>query len=279
MNLPEIKKQLDKLQQYYEFLAASSDVTSHIDRDTFLMQLRELYDLILSSETAPKESLRKVEPTPAKEEPIRETAPKEEPIKEPEPPKKTTKLVFNQPETIVKEERIKEDSQPIEEPKKTVEEEKIKQEEKVKIELPVQEEPKVEEKKPEPTVPVQEEPKVDEVKVVESPRVDAGSFNEDFEELFVFKQATDLAAKLSQSPIANLSVALSLNDKHFYTNELFGGDAVRFTQAVDFLNSAGNFDRARVYIEEQLILQLDWLKKEKKESAKNFIKLVRRRYF
>lgn len=310
MNLQEIKARLDKLQRYYEFLAASADKISTLDRDALLAQLRDLYDVVLSSSNvqtttviAPvveKEPV--VEKTPEVKEVVIPVA--EEPKKE-EPVKKTPKLVFTQteqPETK-KEEPVQVVIEPVkEEPKAEVKVEPVKetpvivepvkevvniepQEEFVQIVIePVKEEPKAEVK----VEPIKEEPKVETkvepVKVVEPPKEEpkkveeTASFNEEYDELFQFKQATDLAAKLSESPIANLNKALGVNEKLYYINALFGGDVAKFNDAIVFFNDAGLLEKARAYMEEKLIDQLAWMSKEKKPIAKEFVKLVRRRY-
>jgi len=261
MNLLEIKNRLDSLNKYYEFLSTTPDNISAIDKDTFLMKLRELYDLVLF------DSAKKIEET------IVDTIPeKEEPkVEEAKNTKKTAQFVYTQTETTKKVEekpktvieKVKETTPPVVEKK-----EEPKKEPEVVVEI-AKEEPK---KEPEAVVETaKEEPKDNKVST-------EGDFNEDFEELFVYKQATDLAAKLSESPISNLSQVLGLNEKFYYINELFGGDAAKFNQAIDYLNTIGDFDKARLYMEQNFVEQLGWIKKEKKNLAKDFIKLVRRRY-
>lgn len=271
MNLSEIKSRLDNLIKYYDFLAASGDHISAIDKDSFLMKLRELYDVVISDGDA---NSAKTTVAPVKEEPK-----VEEPIKEEKTVKKTTQFVFTNTENTAKEEP---------EPKK-----EVKTELKAKIEEPIVEAPKeilkvekkeealkVEVPKEEPkavVVETKKEPQKEEPKIEESASSE-GAFKEDYAELFVFKLATDIAAKLSEAPIANLSQVLGLNEKFYYINELFGGDAAKFNQSIDYLNAVGDFDKARLYIEENLVEQLGWMKKERKSLAKDFIKLVRRRY-
>jgi hypothetical protein len=130
---------------------------------------------------------------------------------------------------------------------------------------------KVEEQKP--------EEQIQKVQTPESINQDRDfEFNPEFEELFIFKQATDLAAKLSESPVSDLSKVLGVNEKLLYTKELFGGDTAKFNEAVSFFNRAGFFDKARSFIEYNLIEPYHWMSKEKKASAREFIKLIRRRY-
>ena len=105
------------------------------------------------------------------------------------------------------------------------------------------------------------------------------SFNEEYDNLFEVKIATDLSQKLSAAPIADLSRALGLNEKFLYINELFGGDVNTFQATMQKLNEFDDMNQARAYLEKELIEQQGWVsKKERKPVAKNFIKLVNRRY-
>lgn len=274
MNLDAVKSKLDRLNRFYEFMASNPNDISSLDRDSFLMQLRELYALVLEEEEAKSDLESK------------ETRKTEEPIEEPKkkPLKKSAKFVFNtakkeeKTETVVEKKEPKaEKLEPVEpkvETPKPVEEKKVTVVPKEKLEE-VKEEPKVEEKK-------EEAPKIESKK--EKPKEDPKevaleeAFNEDFEELFVHKQATDLAAKLSESPIKDLNEKLGLNEKFHYINELFGGDVAKFKESIDFLNTAEHFDQARRFMEKELVDQFNWMKKMKKSLAKDFVKLVRRRY-
>lgn len=275
MNLDAVKSKLDRLNRFYEFMASNPNDISSLDRDSFLMQLRELYTLVLAEE----EVKQNPEPIEARktEEPIE--APKKRPLK------KSAKFVFNTAKKEDKVEPIIEKKEPkvekIEQVKlkeeipKTAEEEKVilVPEKKLK-EVKEEPKPKVEEKKQEEAPKIEkEEPKAEAKEILAE-----GVFNEDFEELFVHKQATDLAAKLSESPVKDLNEKLGLNEKFHYINELFGGDVAKFKESIDFFNTAENFDNARRFMEKELVDEFNWMKKMKKSLAKDFVKLVRRRY-
>ena len=49
MNLDAIKSKLDRLNRFYEFMATNPNDISQLDKDSFLMQIRELYSLITTS--------------------------------------------------------------------------------------------------------------------------------------------------------------------------------------------------------------------------------------
>ena len=83
---------------------------------------------------------------------------------------------------------------------------------------------------------------------------------------------------LSEAPIKDLGKALGLNEKFLYINELFNGDVEKFQSSIKILNEGDSFTAARVHIESALIEQHQWMKKLKKPVAKEFVKLVRRRY-
>lgn len=247
MNLQNIKQKLDKINHFYAYLESNKNEISKIDKDSLLAYIRGLYDACLD-DNAEKEVVV-VEKVVEKivEKVVEVPVEKKTEIVENEP-KKGTKLIFNtteEPKTVEKTTVI------------------VKEEPKAVIQNPVIE--KVVEKVIEPVVETQ-------------PVENTSSYNEEYEELFLFKTATDISQKLSESRLEDLSKALGLNEKFLYINELFGGDVAKFQAAIKFLNDAKTFDNARTFIEKDLIEQYKWLDKLKKPVAKDFVKLVRRRY-
>lgn len=281
MNLTKFKTQLDKVNRYYEYIAQDGQL-SNIERDTMMAYIRNMYELFFEEEAkteAPKEVLKETSVVPKiSTETVRATAP-------PVTVKKRPKLVFTDtPKTEVPKIETKKTEIPkIEVPKEQPEVVKTRI-----IETPKQETPKVEQPKEEsnPKIEVKEivkkepEPKVETPKVEQPKKVaSTNEFNEEYEELFLFKEATDISQKLSESPILDLTKALGLNEKFLFINELFGGDAAKFKAAIDVFNEPmDSFDKARAYMEKELVEQFDWLNKLKKTVAKDFVKLVRRRY-
>jgi hypothetical protein len=271
MNLKEIKIKLDKLNRYFDFLNSLDGKISALDKDAFLGQLRELYVLSLFDEV--KQDI--VEHQPVFHKTVEPIAKEELTIVKEEPLKKSPTIIFNEPTKF----------EPVQElPPK---EETIQIEKTEEKSLPTE---IINEKAAVPTIV--EQPKstggllpehketrisVDEIVPLDE-KTEEVDFNGDFEELFIFKQATDLAAKLSESPIANLNKALGVNEKLYYLRELFGGDTSKFNDALEFFNEAGIFEKARAYMEANLIETHNWISKEKKNIAKEFVKLVRRRY-
>ncbi len=104
-------------------------------------------------------------------------------------------------------------------------------------------------------------------------------FNAEYDDLFAFKTTGELSQKLADSRVEDLHKSMGLNDKFLYINELFGGNSTRFKQAIDHFNTeCRDLDDAREYIERELIQTFRWLTPLKTSLAKDFIKLLRRRY-
>lgn len=97
-------------------------------------------------------------------------------------------------------------------------------------------------------------------------------------ELFEQKEVKEISEKLSQSPIKDLSKIMGINDKLHTISELFGGDAKLYEQTMTTLNGFHNFEEAKHFLLENIATRYDWTLKTRKEKAKEFIKLVRRRY-
>lgn len=99
-----------------------------------------------------------------------------------------------------------------------------------------------------------------------------------YEILFEEKQAKELSEKLSEMPIADLRRAIALNDRLLLTRELFAGDGQSFKSSLNALNGFSNFTEAKTYLIEHGVVRYGWTDKKRMETAKDFIKLVRRRY-
>lgn len=106
----------------------------------------------------------------------------------------------------------------------------------------------------------------------------APRFNPDYDELFEFKVSNELSDKLAGAKLEDLHRGFGLNDKYLYINELFSGNAAKFKLAIDFFNTQKHLDDARAYMEKELITVNRWASKDKKPLAKDFIKVIRRKY-
>jgi hypothetical protein len=129
------------------------------------------------------------------------------------------------------------------------------------------EKPKVE--KREPVVRVAPPPPV--------PKPAKAKISDEQEELFEFKEATDLSERLSQSPIKDLNKAMGINERILTTNELFDGNGDAMKDALSTINRLSNFEEAKDYLA-NIAEIYDWTSKKKKKKAIVFVKLVRRRF-
>lgn len=253
MNLKNIKQKLEKVNRFYDYLDANQEITSRIDRDALIASIRTLYDACFEEGVASATEVTTPE--------VHKVTPSVPKSKDADTSKKRPKLVFN---TDTTSSTTQKPTKPEPKPEPVVETpvEKAPVEKAPVKETPVQ---------PEVTVSVEPEASTK----VETP---AEGFNEDYDGLFLFKEATDLSQKLSATPLKDLNKALGLNEKFLYINELFGGDVAKFQAAIKVLNEEKDFDAARSYIESQLVETYGWMKKVKQPIAKDFVKLVRRRY-
>ncbi len=119
----------------------------------------------------------------------------------------------------------------------------------------------------------------DDISAVEAdpPPAPAGE-DEEVEVLFEKPPARELAEKLQELPIQDLRRAMGINERIFTINELFGGDQNAFDATVDRLNRFASFEQAKAYLIKEVAVPFGWTDPQKKEIAKNFIRLVRRLY-
>ena len=88
----------------------------------------------------------------------------------------------------------------------------------------------------------------------------------------------ELSEKLSQTRISDLNNAMGLNERIFTVNELFGADNSLYRNTIRDLNGFKSFDEAKAYLSANIAEKFNWTQKSKRNKAKIFIKLVRRRY-
>ena len=135
--------------------------------------------------------------------------------------------------------------------------------------------PKAKKAAPAPPPPPPPAPKPKPVpKAAPAPPVATG----EMEELFAMNSAKELSEKLSELPIKDIKKAMGLNERIFTVNELFGGDQAAFDAVTTTLNGLKNFDAAKGYLIRNVAGKYKWAAKTRKNKAKNFIKLVKRRY-
>lgn len=229
---------LEKIHALFKNMSADSDSVSEIEKDLMRAYLRQFYEFFLPHGEPPAEAAIPVELPPVITR---------KPVKKIEP-------VVEEPEEEEQEEEEEEEEftpPPPPPPPRKKEKEK-------KIETP--------------------EHKAESPKPLRIPSMPEPEDEEELENLFEHHQARELSEKLSELPIQDLGKAMGLNEKIFTINELFDGDQEAFKNTIQALNSLPSFEEAKNFLVREVAVRYNWAHQEKKNKAKNFIKLVRRRY-
>lgn len=85
------------------------------------------------------------------------------------------------------------------------------------------------------------------------------------------------ANPFGRQPIKDLTRSLTINNRALFTRNLFGGDNELLNTTLRTLNSSGSVAAAQPVLE-SLARRFEWTEEDKKETAREFIELVRRRY-
>ncbi|HMG13956.1 MAG TPA: hypothetical protein VK590_00845 [Saprospiraceae bacterium] len=96
--------------------------------------------------------------------------------------------------------------------------------------------------------------------------------------LFSTKNPSELSDRLSQSHIDDIGRAMGLNERIFTLNELFDGNNTDFEKSLQDLNDANSFAAAKEIIAMNLAVKYNWLTDSKIKKARDFVKLVKRRF-
>ena len=86
----------------------------------------------------------------------------------------------------------------------------------------------------------------------------------------------EVAEMLANNAIVDLRTAFGLNERFYFTNELFGGDGQEFVRAINEFNHLSSLDDAKRLLIAKFIPQFGW--KEDNEIAEEFITIIKRRY-
>jgi hypothetical protein len=260
MNFQSTKIFLDKINRLHRNIT-NGDTISQVERDLMLQYVRQLYDACLEETTVAAEPIaarpqpaprKEPEPTPIYvekhvEKPVERAIERPQPAPTPPPPvvEKPRVFVYDAPPPAPK---------PVE------------------VVLPtVKYEPApVPQYTPPPPV-VEEAPRAPEQPVTLS------SIARKHTAIFEYKEATDIMSRLSESPIEDITRAMGLNERILVVRELFKQEQGIFDQALRAFNGFSSFDDAKNVLL-QLAERYDWSAEERREEAKHFIKLVRRRY-
>ncbi len=97
-------------------------------------------------------------------------------------------------------------------------------------------------------------------------------------DLWEKKEFTELSEKLSFSPIKNIFKSISINERIFTQNELFGGDHLSFRSTLEQLEEKANFEEAVAFLRNGVAKDQQWDSPKKIKKASQFMKLVQRRF-
>lgn len=87
--------------------------------------------------------------------------------------------------------------------------------------------------------------------------------------------ASSLSEQLHRVPVKDLKVAIGLNEKFQFINQLFNGDSQKYNTAIDFLNTCGSASKAQDYMK-TAATEFNWEKHP--APAEIFMDIVERRY-
>jgi hypothetical protein len=269
MNFQNTKLFLDKINRLHRNMT-NGDNISQVERDLMLQYVRQLYDACLEETTIALEPMvvrpqpqpapqpvqkKEIEPTPIyAEKPVERIVEKPQPVVIAPPPvvEKPRVFVYDAPPTPV----------PVREtpPAKPAE-----------VVLPtIKYEPAPEPKPYTPPTPIAAQPPAE-------PPVTLSSIAKKHHALFEHKEATDIMSRLSESPIEDITRAMGLNERILVVRALFKQEQGIFDQALRAFNGFSSFEEAQ-HVLLQLAERYDWSNEERREEAKQLIKLVRRRY-
>jgi len=109
-------------------------------------------------------------------------------------------------------------------------------------------------------------------KEIKSLNVENVSVNEKMAE----KQGEKSLADTLNKPVSNLNVAIGINEKFLYQNELFGGNTEAYVDSLEKLNTLQNIEDAKNYVSENFTERYQW--DMQSEAVKSFMHLLERRY-
>lgn len=87
----------------------------------------------------------------------------------------------------------------------------------------------------------------------------------------------DQSSPFGRQPLADLTRSLTINNRVLFTKDLFGNDNELLNTTLRTLNGSGSMAAAQPVLA-SLARRYSWTEEAKKETAREFIELVRRRY-
>lgn len=238
MNYKKIKKQINKINSFFESITADDEI-SKIEKDLLLSYIRKLYESVLDHDdnvvAKPRKEAKPSKPAAAKKKTVAVTERKP----------------FERTET----------AQPI------VEE--------VKIVAPPQEELVKEAVKPIAQVVAKKTEQAPASVVVETSKVE---LTEKMASIFEKSGGSELSDRLGNLPLKDLTKAMGINERMFTIKELFGGNQERFKTVMSDINKLSGYDEAKEYLINGIVTELEWDSEVNYKKADKFVKLVQRRF-
>ncbi len=283
MDQLQVKLILDKINTLFHSIQQDQQV-SNLEKDLLLSYIRKLYEAALEKPTysrsasdttlkqVPEQSIAQEETKHYEKPRIIELTPElleHIPIKV-EVPRAAPVLEIVEDEPVVVPEAVAE--QPVDVPTETPIE--VAEPEPV-FSAPV-EALKIHDNEPTPTMGQVPEPAIEKTSMPKapehlphsSPKVDA---------LFNIVTGNDLSSRLAETLVPDLTKAFGLNEKILIINDLFGGQQNEYDQVIQKLNGFNNYATAQELLY-RFANRFHWAAETKELRAKNFIKIVRRRY-
>ena len=87
---------------------------------------------------------------------------------------------------------------------------------------------------------------------------------------------TNLIEKLSSVTHSDLKLAMGVNERFTFVNDLFNKDVGAFDKAIRELNEKDSYKDAEGYIRSELVNSLHWY--EEDPNVTNFIEIVKKRF-
>jgi hypothetical protein len=273
MDLSKAKIYLDKITREFTKMNKDSDNIARIDVDIMQAYIRDFYEIFLSADINKVVNAQVAEPvSPRKPAEFSPERPQSRPPAPPKPAAVEEAPIAAAPPQVVAVEQPRPAAPPAQ---------------------PVYREPEPVYMAPTPppvekivAKPIIHEPYTPSLEEVQAPKPAVqrpqptymNESNEEAEVLFEQKKARELSEKLAERPIADLTKGIAINEKLLMIRELFGGNNTAFDEAMVAMNNFSGFEQAKNYMIQNCVNRFGWLEKSKAEHAKEFIRLVRRRY-
>jgi hypothetical protein len=253
-SLQQAKEQLAEAQQLIGVAIEKGQLMS-IDRDLVLEKIRRAYENVIFEKATEAPVVRASRVSSGKEEAAKQSEAVET-VKQPEAVKHPERI-----EMIKHQEAVKPKVEPTP----------------PKVELtPPKVEPtphKVEEEIEKPAHQPQSPPMAPGIQPQPQGEILADKFKDSrkFRNESIGSVKKDVASKMQNKPITDLTKSIGINDKFLYTKELFGGNAELYKNTIKALNEFTDINNALIYVQENF----HW--DENNEAASQLLELVRRK--